>query len=196
MTQPNGQRLVLAGGHVLDVVAGRVVRSDIAVVGDTIVEVGPGLVGHSEVDCSAMTLVPGLIDSHAHVAFDSFAEEADRPPTYRLLEALPGLLQTLQSGVTTVRDAWGADAGLRDAIAAGFVQGPRLLVSLAQVGGTGSIGDHFDQSTGEVTRYLGTPWLPRGVFDGVVGARRVVRTMVRSGADVIKVVVTGSATQA
>ena len=195
MTKPNPKRLILAGGQVLDVSRSRIAKADIAVAGNLIDEIGPNLDGGSIIDCSEMTLVPGLIDCHAHMAFASFTEEEDRPPTYRLLEALPGLEASLRSGVTTVRDAWGADAGLRDAIEAGFVRGPRLLVSLAQLGGTASIGDHFDQTTGDVARYLGSPWLPRGVFDGADEARRAVRAMVRSGADVIKIVVTGSATQ-
>jgi imidazolonepropionase-like amidohydrolase len=93
-------------------------------------------------------------------------EDSNRPPTYRLLEAVPKLRQTLQLGLTTVRDAWGADAGLRDAIDAGHVAGPRLLVSLAQLCGTGGIGDHFQPDIGEYHGVLGSPHLPRGCSMG------------------------------
>lgn len=120
---------------------------------------------------------------------------ADVSPYYQALEVVDVLRRTVQLGVTTVRDAWGADAGLREAIAAGFVEGPRLLVSLAQLCGTGGIGDHFDLRRGQSDAFLGSPWLPRGVFDGVSEARSAVRRMGRSGADVIKVAVSGSATQ-
>jgi imidazolonepropionase-like amidohydrolase len=122
-------------------------------------------------------------------------EDSNRPPTYRLLAAVPKLRRTLQLGVTTVRDAWGADAGLRDAIEAGHVPGPRLLVSLVQLCGTGGIGDHFLPDIGEYHGAVGSPHLPRGVFDGPMQARNVVRRMVRSGADVIKVAATGSMTK-
>jgi hypothetical protein len=64
------------------------------------------------------------------------------------------------------------------------------LISLAQIGGTASIGDHFGLGAGELDWWLGSPSLPRGVFNGAEDARRVVRTIVRSGADVIKIAVT------
>ena len=108
---------------------------------------------------------------------------------------MPKLRRTLQLGVTTVRDAWGADAGLRDAIDAGHVTGPRLLVSLAQLCGTGGIGDHFRPDIGEYHGAVGSPHLPRGVFDGPMQARNAVRRMVRSGADIIKVTATRSMTR-
>jgi imidazolonepropionase-like amidohydrolase len=75
------------------------------------------------------------------------------------------------------------------------VAGPRLLVSLAQLCGTGGIGDHFRTDVGEYHGVLGSPHLPRGVFDGPMQARNAVRRMVRSGADVIKVTATGSITK-
>lgn len=192
MTNSDVSRWMLTGGQVLDVTTGDISTADVVIEGDHLAN-DESDAGGDHFDCSGLTLVPGLIDAHAHVAFRRFSEE-DWPPSYRLLESLSGIQKTLEMGFTTVRDAWGADAGLRDAIADGHVKGPRLLVSLAQLGGTGSIGDHFDRTSGEVSKHLGSPWLPRGVFDGVDDARRAVRTMVRSGADVIKIAVDGSAT--
>ncbi len=191
----SSERLVLTGASVFDVESGEAQTADVALVADRIVDVGHDLDGDSQVDCSGFTLFPGLIDCHAHMAFHGLSDASGTPPSYRLLEALSDLKMALQLGVTTVRDGWGADAGLRDAIEAGFIQGPRLLISLAQIGGTGSIGDHFGLGAGELDWELGSPSLPKGVFDGADDARRVVRTMVRSGADVIKVAVTGSVTQ-
>ena len=186
-------RTVLHGGAVLDARGGSVSAADITVEDGRIVDIAAGLDGDEGVDCSGLTLLPGLIDCHAHMAFAGL-EDSNSPPTYRLLEAVPKLRRTLQLGVTTVRDAWGADAGLRDAIEAGHAAGPRLLVSLAQLCGTGGIGDHFRPDIGEYHGALGSPHLPRGVFDGPVQARNAVRRMVRSGADVIKVTATGSMT--
>jgi imidazolonepropionase-like amidohydrolase len=186
-------RTLLHRGAVLDARGRSVSAADIVVQDGRIAEVGPGLDGDEGVDCSGLTLLPGLIDCHAHMAFAGL-DDSNRPPTYRLLQAVPKLRHTLQLGVTTVRDAWGADAGLRDAIEAGHVLGPRLLVSLAQLCGTGGIGDHFMPDIGEYHGVLGSAHLPRGVFDGPMEARNAVRRMVRSGADVIKVTATGSLT--
>jgi imidazolonepropionase-like amidohydrolase len=191
----SGERLVLSGGSVLDPDSGDVRRLDVAVEDGLVVDVGDGLDGDDGFDCTGVTLVPGLIDCHAHMAFTGLEASEGASPYYQALEIVALLRRTVQLGVTTVRDAWGADAGLRDAIAAGFVEGPRLLVSLAQLCGTGGIGDHFDLRRGESDAFLGSPWLPRGVFDGVPEARSAVRRMIRSGADVIKVAVSGSATQ-
>ena len=187
-------RTLLHGGAVLDTRSGSVSAADIIVEDGRIADVAAGLDGDEGIDCSGLTLLPGLIDCHAHMAFAGLADTSS-PPTYRLLEAVPKLRRTLQLGITTVRDAWGADAGLRDAVEAGHVAGPRLLVSLAQLCGTGGIGDHFRPDTGEDHGMLGSPHLPRGVFDGPMQARNAVRRMVRSGADVIKVAATGSLTK-
>lgn len=189
-------RTVLAGGDVLDVVGGAVHRADLVMTGGTIGAVEQGLSGDLTVDVSGLTLVPGLIDCHAHMAFaDAAGMDSEVPPSLRMLRAVPQLATTLRLGVTTVRDAWGADAGLRTAIEEGVIAGPRLLISLAQLSGTGGIGDHFSPSTGLDTSFLGSPWLPRGVFDGPHEARGAVRRMVRSGADVIKVAMSGSVTR-
>lgn len=189
------ERLVLAGGRVFDPGSGAVADGDVVLAGGRIRAVGSGLDGDEAVDCTGLTLLPGLIDCHAHMAFAGLDDPTFVAPSYRLLAALPGLRRSLELGVTTVRDAWGADAGLRDAVADGLVLGPRLLVSLVQVCGTGGIGDHFGIGIGELEGFVGTPSLPRGVFDGPDEARGVVRRMVRSGADVIKVTGSGSATR-
>lgn len=189
-------RSVLGGGSVLDPMAGEVRVADIAIEDGLVAEVGPGLTGDEHVDVAGLILTPGLIDCHAHMAFASAGSfDSEVPPSRRLLRTVRDLATTLRLGVTTVRDAWGADAGMRDAIDEGSVPGPRLVISLAQLCGTGGIGDHFSPATGDDTSFLGSAWLPRGVFDGPAEARGAVRRMVRSGADVVKVAMSGSATR-
>ena len=189
-------RIVLAAGAVLDPVAGEARTADLAFESGLVAEIGQGLRGDERIDVTGLTVAPGLIDCHAHMAFaDMETMVGEYPPSRRILRAVPQLRATLRLGVTTVRDAWGADAGLRDAIEEGAVAGPRLLISLAQLSGTGGIGDHFSAVTGADSSYLGSPWLPRGVFDGPAEARAAVRRMVRSGADVIKVAMSGSVTR-
>lgn len=103
------------------------------------------------------------------------------------------LATLLRLGITTIRDAWGADAGLRTALEHGWIDGPQLLVSLRQVCTTGGIGDHWSAELGDVGS--DDPAMPDPVFDGPDAARAAVRRMVRAGADWIKVTATGSMTQ-
>ncbi|MDQ0377450.1 amidohydrolase family protein [Amycolatopsis thermophila] len=178
--------MLLAGGSVLDVVTGEVTRADVLVSGERIVEVGPSLDDPERVDCSGGLLVPGFIDCHVHVAFQRYG-----PRSARTLAAVPVLRALLHAGVTTVRDAWGADAGLRMAVARGWIDGPELLISLRQLSATGGIGDHWDATDGALERF-DDPSMPSPVFDGPDAARAAVRRMVRAGTDWIKVAVSGS----
>src|SRR5205085_10738754 len=98
----------------------------------------------------------------------------------------------LAMGYTTIRDAGGLDAGFRAAIEQGLLAGPRLLTAVAIISPIGGIGDRVSPS-GHECMVPADPALPRGVANGVDEVRRVVRTMVRAGADVIKCATTGGA---
>lgn len=163
-----------------------------AIVDDRIVDVGPGLDGDEAVDCSGGLLLPGLIDCHTHVCLSqTMRDPFGLPRSARPLSAVPVLRTLLSRGITTVRDAWGADAGVRLAVEKGWIEGPEVLVSLRQVCTTGGIGDHWSSRVGPVD-FFGDPAMPDPVFDGADGARAVVRRMVRAGADWIKLTATGS----
>ena len=186
------RRLLLHSGSVLDVVSGEVHAADVVLADDRIVDVGPGLDGDEAVDCSGGLLIPGLIDCHTHVCLSqTMSDPFGLPRSARPLSAVPVLRTLLSRGVTTVRDAWGADAGVRLAVERGWIDGPEVLVSLRQVCTTGGIGDHWSLRAGPVD-FFGDPSMPDPVFDGADGARAVVRQMVRAGADWIKVTATGS----
>lgn len=155
------------------------------------------IVEHAEViDASGMTLMPGLIDTHDHLASFSY-EIASRwgitePRSTRHLRIASVLKQTLDTGYTTVRDAGGLDAGFRMAVDEGLVPGPRLHVALGFITPTGGMGDRvsplgYKPPAGEDS---GLPW---GVADGPNGMRAKVREMVGAGADVIKTATTGGA---
>ena len=103
-----------------------------------------------------------------------------------------GCSSTLDFGYTTIRDAGGLDAGFRAAVDEGLVRGPRLLTAVAIISPIGGIGDRVSPS-GHECMVSADPALPRGVANGVEDVRRVVRTMVRAGADVIKCATTGGA---
>jgi imidazolonepropionase-like amidohydrolase len=179
---------LLAGARVFDPETGETTRADVRLDGSRIAEVGPGLDGDERVDCSGGLLIPGLIDCHVHVAL---SRPELLPRSARILEAVPVLRRLLTRGITTVRDAWGADAGFKHALREGWITGPDLLVSLRQLGPTGGLGDTWEPRVGAIDHF-GNPSLPDPLFDGPDAARAAVRRMVRADADWIKVGASGS----
>ena len=169
--------------------------------GSDIVNVGssqstPVPEGAERIEAPGMTLMPGLIDTHDHLA--SFGYDiASRwgitePRSTRHLRIASVLRQTLETGYTTVRDAGGLAAGFRMAVDEGLVPGPRLLVALGFITPTGGMADSvsplgYRPPAGEDS---GLPW---GVADGPEAMRAKVREMVGAGADVIKTATTGGA---
>lgn len=194
--------LVLRGGTLIDG-TGRPPLPDAAVVvdGGRIERVvsGPGAdlpAGAEVVDVTGMTILPGLIDCHDHLAFHGY-ELASRwdlnePGSTRHLRTARTIERTLAMGYTTVRDAGGLDAGFRAAIDEGLLRGPRLLTAVAIISPIGGIGDRVSPS-GHECMVPADPALPRGVANGAEDVRRVVRLMIRAGADVIKCATTGGA---
>ena len=143
------------------------------------------------------TILPGLIDCHDHLAFHGYELssrwELNEQSSTRHLRTARVIEQTLRAGYTTIRDAGGLDAGFRAAIDEGLIRGPRLLTAVAIISPVGGIGDRVSPSGHEACLIPNDPALPRGVANGVEDVRRVVRTMIRAGADVIKCATTGGA---
>ena len=148
------------------------------------------------IDASRFTVLPGLVDCHDHLAFHGYELSArwelNEQSSTRHLRTARVIEQTLRAGYTTIRDAGGLDAGFRAAIEQGLLAGPRLLTAVAIISPIGGIGDRVSPS-GHECMVPADPALPRGVASGVDEVRRVVRTMVRAGADVIKCATTGGA---
>jgi imidazolonepropionase-like amidohydrolase len=145
-------------------------------------------------DLAGLWLMPGVFDCHLHISC-STTDESERlrtPITRWCLEAARNFRATLECGVTFVRDAGGADAGMRDAIDRGYVAGPRLQISINMLSQTAGHGDMFLQGLGAQTA-LTPSWRGKApdVLDGVDDMRKVVRQLLRDGADWIKLCSTG-----
>lgn len=166
--------------------------ADVVVEDGRIVEVGPGLDGDERVDVTGKALLPGLFDCHTHVVFSTIdtMRRIQTPFSYRFYQAMHNLEATLRIGITTVRDAGGADLGVKQAVEDGLIRGPRMQISLGMLSQTGGHGDGWLPS-GANLRLDSHPGVPNTIVDGPDEMRAKVRELVRMGADVIKVAVSG-----
>ena len=194
--------IVLRGGTLIDGTGRAPLRDATIVIEDGRIErVTAGAVVNGApraevIDVSGLTMLPGLIDCHDHMAMHGYdlasRWDLDEQSSARHLRTARVLERTLDAGYTTIRDAGGLDAGFRAAIEEGLIRGPRLLTAVAIISPIGGIGDRVSPS-GHECMVPNDPALPRGVANGTEDVRRVVRTMVRAGADVIKCATTGGA---
>jgi imidazolonepropionase-like amidohydrolase len=145
------------------------------------------------IDAAGGTILPGLIDTHVHLMLEgvNIARDMVAPFSLRFYNAVEYCRRTLDAGITSVRDAGGADAGLRQAIETGVIAGPRLQISITVLTITGGHADGWMRSGNEFALFPSYPGLPDGRCDGVEAVRLKVREVLRAGADVIKVCATG-----
>lgn len=131
------------------------------------------------------TLLPGMVDTHTHLVLWGemtipFASIQYEPDERLLLRAVKNARLALDSGVTTLADLGGRGTltfALRDGIERGYVDGPKLVLSGRPITATG-----------------GHCWYFGGEADGSDELRRLVRELVKQGADMIKVMTTGGGT--
>lgn len=186
-------RTVLTGGRVFDGTGSDPAFADVAVEDGRIVGLGTGLDGDTEIDVRDRTILPGMFDCHTHVCISNVDlwGHAQRPFSSQFYEAAKNLQKTLAIGITSVRDAGGADLGIKEAVADGTIAGPRLQISITMLSQTGGHGDDRYPSGAEVPLFVPHPGKPSGIVDGVDEMRRKVRELHRAGADVIKVATSG-----
>ena len=149
--------------------------------------------GAEVIEDDDLTLIPGLMDMHVHLAMQSgmnFTRMLMTPRSLTLLYAVPHCSATLQAGFTTVRDAGGTPVGVRLASERGLFPGPRMRLSVQILSQTGGHGDITMPCGCELPFDSGTD-VPNGVVDGVDGMRRKVREVLRAGADQIKLCTSG-----
>ena len=193
---------VIEAARLFDSSSGRMVTPGIVTVTNgKIVSIGQNAApaAATVIDLGDATLLPGFIDAHTHLTMDYNSDYASME-LLDLKRTIPELAirstanarATLMAGFTTVRDVGSShflDVGLRNAINAGVVPGPRMLVSVHALGSTGG---HCDDS--DSFRY-GLFAHESGPEDGVINspdqARYAVRFNIKYGADVIKTCASG-----
>ncbi|MDT5028758.1 MAG: hypothetical protein QOE61_5184 [Micromonosporaceae bacterium] len=186
-------RLVVRGGRVFDVVIGEFQAADVLLEDGLIRTVGSGLDGDAEFDATGLSVLPGLIDAHVHVMVPYFdmVKLLETPFSQFFYQAEQILKKTLDIGITHVRDANGADLGVQTAVAQGLIDGPDLDISIQALGQTGGHSD-FWMAAGTCVPLLPThPGRPESVVDGADDMRLRVRELIRAGANVIKLNVSG-----
>ncbi len=194
------QVVAVHAARLVDVVAGRLLTDAWVVVrADKIDAVGDRSIVPAQarlVELGDATLVPGLIDCHTHLA--DMADVADPTTTLRYssaeiaYSAIPNVRATLHAGFTTVRDVGTYrafnDVALRDAIAKGIVEGPRMYVAGAYLTITGGAG----AMTGLAQDIPLPQTLHYGEVNGPWEVRARIRDLAHRGADHIKVLSTGA----
>lgn len=154
--------------------------------GDRIIAAGPAAAvpaGDEELHFPDGTLLPGLVDAHTHISFNMGEQPVgalDRgDAVVRALRATNYLQQDLAAGVTLIRvvgEMAFVDVAVKEAVDAGVIAGPRMVIATRGLAATNGHGGEW----------------PGNAVDGVDEMRKAVRTNLRRGADLTKLLVTGS----
>jgi imidazolonepropionase-like amidohydrolase len=193
---------VIRAGVLIDGVSAAPRQNQVILVrGNRIESVGDGAkatvpAGASVIDLSKATVLPGLIDSHTHIFLQGEdpaeggydAQLLKQPLAFRAARAAVSARRALDQGFTTIRDvetegAGYGDVGIKQAIEAGYIPGPRMFVVTRAISTTG--GYPLEDYAPEVD-------VPKGaqIVDGPVEARKAARQQLEHGADWIKVYMT------
>jgi len=193
---------VLKAARMFDSTSGQIVTPGMVVVSTGVIQsVGGDSTpsGATVIDLGDATLLPGFIDAHTHLS-DEFNPDytgnallsLQRPLAEKAIRATANARKTVMAGFTTVRDLGSSDfidIGLRNSINAGYVPGPRMLVSVHALGSTGG---HCDDGAGFRFGLFGHETGPEeGVINSPDQARYAVRFNIKYGADVIKTCASG-----
>ena len=189
--------VLLHGGQVWDGSGGAAFPADVLLEGNRIAAMRPKLSRDStatrRIDVSGHTIVPGLVDGHAHLSFAHKANPAelgDIPPEDHTLLTLLHARILLDAGFTSCLSGGSAkprlDVAVRDFINAGHAPGPRLLAASPELTNTGNLGDERRLHIYRESYAM--------VVDGAHEMLRTVRMLIREGVDTIKLNVSGNQT--
>ncbi|MFD4228167.1 amidohydrolase family protein [Streptomyces sp. NPDC058545] len=140
------------------------------------------------VDAGGRTLLPGFFDCHVHMSYAHGAHPGRRGELDRVLVTLDTagrLKETLDAGVTTIRDLAGLAAGYRTAVETGRIVGPRIQTAVRVISHTGGHGDVRLPDGTDLSDGMSE------LADTADEARLAVRRVIREGADLVKVCATG-----
>jgi imidazolonepropionase-like amidohydrolase len=194
--EPGSSRVIVHAGRLLDVRSGKTLSDQAIVIeGGKIVSVGPFTQASRAadarlIDLSSATVLPGLTDAHTHLTGnpqDAGPQALGISLPRATLTGARNARITLEAGFTTVRNVGAegySDVALRDAVDAGDIPGPRMLVSGPPLGITGG---HCDENFLPYDFHYSA----EGVADGVEGVQHKVRETIKYGADLIKICATG-----
>src|ERR1700688_3870110 len=192
-SSPAPKMVAIRAGRLLDVKTGKTLSNQVIVIqDDKIVSVGSSNqipAGALTIDLSNATVLPGLIDAHTHITGTTnfgYSRLGISIPREALNGARNARL-TLDAGFTTIRNVGASgftDVALRDAINAGDVPGPRMLVSGPALSITGG---HCDNNLLPFESHVQN----EGVADGVEAVQHKTREIIKYGADLIKICATG-----
>jgi imidazolonepropionase-like amidohydrolase len=132
---PSGEWAIV-NALVMDAKGGFVGRPSVGISAGLFTDFNAERTGRDVLDARGLWLIPGVYDCHTHISWNDFhLEDRDRrEPAERARLTAASVAATLRGGVTSARDAGGADAGLRDAVAGGRLPGPRLQISVDMIG--------------------------------------------------------------
>lgn len=169
---------------------------DILIENNIIKSIGPknSLIISENVDiinAEGTFILPGFVDAHVHLMEMGFRMENNmyNPLSLFFYQALEYMKTTIESGVTTVRDAGLADIGVKMAAERNLFPAPRMQISVMPLSISGG---HFDYTLNSgFDMRLDYPGLPKSTCDGIAEVRKRTRQVLSAGAEAIKVMVTG-----
>src|SRR5262245_18413628 len=189
--------VLLHGAAVWDGSGGQIFSADMLIEGDRIADVWPQapqeLRAAHRMDATGHTIIPGLVDGHAHLSFlhkTEIAETGEVPPEEHMLQTRLHARIVLEADFTSCASGGSAkprvDVALRDEIDAGHTPGPRLLAASPELTNTGNLGDERRLHIYRESIAL--------VVDGEDEMLRTCRSLLREGVDTLKLNISGNQT--
>lgn len=191
------QAVLLQGGRVWDGSGKPAFAADILIAGNRIAEVRPlgasGSIAAFRLDIPGHTVIPGLVDGHAHLPFlhkANIADTGDVPPEEHTLQTAQHARTVLEAGFTSCVSGGSAkpriDVVVRNEINAGHLPGPRLLAAGPELTNTGNLGDERRMHIYRESIAM--------IVDGADEMAKTCRTLIREGVDTIKLNISGNQT--
>src|SRR3990172_7786618 len=147
------------------------------------------------IELDGRTVMPGLMDAHVHLGIVDLSVSAPNRDSLAVwaMKVKRNIEDTLDAGITTVRDAAGIDGGFAKAVEDGLLRGPRILPSGGAISQTGGHGDWRPRFADAPQASIPGLVAPPAICDSPDEVRRAVRQNLRLGATQIKLMASGGA---